>query len=104
VLFLALTKGGERERGAHGRGRASKQAREKKGGRDGRKSLFLCVAAVGGSELRQGRGDETRGRIRDPQQNQAAGETHLRWDATRTTGLNTNQGRVWLRYTSGFYV
>jgi len=95
---------GRREREAHGRGRASKQAREKKGGRDGRKSLFLCVAAVGGSELRQGRGDETRGRIRDPQQNQAAGETHLRWDATRTTGLNTNQGRVWLRYTSGFYV
>jgi len=57
---------GRREREAHGRGRASKQAREKKGGRDGRKSLFLCVAAVGGSELRQGRGDETRGRIRDP--------------------------------------
>lgn len=49
---------GRRESEAHGRGRASKQAREKEGGR---KSLFLCVAAVGGSELRQGRGDGTRG-------------------------------------------
>ncbi len=92
-----------RESEAHERRLASKQAREKEkeGGREtGIKSFFfVCVAAVGGSELRQGaeaaagkrRRDKRSGWKRDPQQHQAAGETPLRWDTTHTADLNSNQ-------------
>lgn len=57
---------GRRESEAHRRGRASKQAREKEGGREtGEKNhYFLCVTAVGASKLKQGEGsnrkEETR--------------------------------------------
>lgn len=50
---------GRRESEAHGRGRASKQAREKEGGREGDRGenhYFLCVTAVGASKLKQGEG------------------------------------------------
>lgn len=60
MLFLALTKGGERVRRT-GEGEQANRQERKREGETGGKSLFLCVAAVGGSKLRQGRGDETRG-------------------------------------------
>lgn len=100
VLFLALTKGGEKVRRMREGEQANRQERKREGGRRGRKSLFsVCVAAVGGSELRQGaeaavgkrRRDKRSGGRRDPQQRQATEETLLRWDTTRTAGLNRNQ-------------
>lgn len=56
VLFLALTKGGERVRRRREGEQANRQERKREAGRGtGEKIIiFVCVAAVGGSELSQG--------------------------------------------------
>lgn len=100
VLFLALTKGGERVRRTGEGEQANRQERKKEGGREtGENHYFLCVTAVGASKLKQGEGsnrkEETRreewrkkrstatpGTRRNP--SQVGRHTH-------TAGLNTNQ-------------